>query len=204
MFPTPNQSSPSGPEWGVAAGSLPTLRPPRPADSAPGPPSSGGERRLQPLRPGRAGPGAPALCRGPSSHWPLRLPGRRAPRQLQANFPARARPGFGARVPGGRQGAGGPGTDTYRLRARSGLQRPGRPAASPRSTVERQVAMHGWGEAGARPGGQTREQRGQRLRAPCGTGAVPPGQVSPPELQSPQDRPQRVELGLCLRWTLHR
>ncbi|KAF5927903.1 hypothetical protein HPG69_009269 [Diceros bicornis minor] len=132
-----------------------------------------------PFRPRRAGLRTPTLCSRPNlpltrsgSEGSARPAGSKPAPALGQTFqlalvPTTSEPGALA----GARGAGGPRADTHRLPAGSGPQPPGWEAASQRFTVERQVELHDWGGTGGRPGGQTREQRGQRLRAQSGAGA---------------------------------
>lgn len=146
------------------------------------------------FRPPRVAPRTPALCPNPNS--PLapsgsegcaRPPGSKPAPALGQTFQLALVPTTSeSGAPGGARGAGWPRANTYRLPAGSGPEPPGWATASQRSTAERQVELHDWGGAGGRPGGQTREQRTQRLRAQSGAGAdcaATPRQVSPPEQQ---------------------
>lgn len=195
LFTTRNKSAPSGLGRGVAAGSGPIpATPAAPRTRNPGPrPAAAVHCPSQPLPASacaspdplpsaplpahRWPPQAPRTARvppAPSLHQPSgKLSNLRSSPQLRSRGPRRAR---GARE--------GPGRTPTGCLAGSGPEPPGWATASQRSTAQRQVELHDWGGAGGRPGGQTREQRAQRLRAQSGAGAgcaATPRQVSPPE-----------------------
>lgn len=215
MFPTRDKSAPG---WGVAAGRGPTLRPRRTRGRESRPTAR--ESRAPPLAPayglGVRVPEPSPSCLSPNS--PLARSdsegGARAPRSkpapaLEQTFqlevvPTTSEPG----APAGARVAGRPRADTNRFPAGSGPEPPGWVAACQRSTVEKQVELHDWGGAGCRPGGaDPRAERPAAARTKRRRSGLrchsPPGQP-PGAAVSPQDRPQGVKLGLCLRWTLHR
>lgn len=195
LFTTRNKSAPSGLGWGVAAGSGPIpATPAAPRTRNPGPsPAPAVHCPSQPLPASACAspdplPSAPL----PAHHWPPQAPRTaRVPPAPSLHQPSgklsnlRSSPQLRSRGPRRARGAReGPGRTPTGCLAGSGPEPPGWATASQRSTAQRQVELHDWGGAGGRPGGQTREQRAQRLRAQSGAGAgcaATPRQVSPPE-----------------------